>query len=237
MEHPLTFRKKMSQWFSSKSVQWAVIIGFTGLTIWKDNIAYFLGITFVILLLWSKKWEWNIIGLIKPISWKKVWLQAIYLSIIILLIVDIVIMPIFELLLDKVVDVSALDGLRGNFLSYIIFIVFMWIVAAFGEEFVYRGLLVKHLSYLLGNNNSATWVAVLFSSILFGMAHRYQGIVGMINTGIVGLIFGIIFIKSKNKLWLTILTHGVYDVIGITLIYLDIDKEIYGLLKNLILTS
>ena len=237
MKETLTFRKRMNQWLGSKTVHWAVILGFTALTIWKDNIAYFLGITFVLLLLWAKKWDWNIIGLINPSSWKKVWLQAIYSSLIILLVVDIIVMPIIELLLDKEVDLSALDGLRGNFLSYIIFIVFMWIVAAFGEEFVYRGLLVKHLSYLLGNNNSATWVAVLFSSILFGMAHRYQGIVGMINTGIVGLIFGIIFIKSKNKLWLTILTHGVYDVIGITLIYLDIDKEIYGLLKNLILTS
>jgi len=235
MEHPLTFRKKMSQWFSSKSIQWAVIIGFAGLTIWKDNIAYFLGITFVIILLWARKWDWNFIGLIKPTSWKRVWLQAISLSVIILVIVDIMFTPLLEIMLDKQIDVSALDGIRGNFLGYAIFILFMWIVAAFGEEFVYRGLLVKRLGFLLGDNKYAIGMAVILSSILFGLAHRYQGVVGMISTGTVGLIFGVIFIKSKNKLWLTILTHGIYDVIGITLIYLDRDKEVYELLKNLIL--
>ena len=235
MKESLTFRKRMNQWLSSKSVEWAVILAFIGLTIWKDNIAYFLGIVFVLLLLWSKKWDWKIIGLIKPQSWKKVWFQAISLSLIILVVIDIMFTPFLELLFEEQVDVSALDGLRGNFVSYIIFIVFMWIVAAFGEEFVYRGLLVKRLGLLLGNKKYSLWIAVIASSLLFGIAHRYQGIMGMINTFTVGLIFGVIFIKSKNKLWLTILTHGVYDVIGITLIYLNRDKEIYGLLKNLIL--
>ena len=235
MKESLTFRKRMNQWLSSKTVEWAVILAFIGLTIWKDNIAYFLGIVFVLLLLWSKKWDWKIIGLIKPQSWKKVWFQAISLSLIILVVIDIIFTPFLELLSEEQVDVSALDGLRGNFVSYIIFIVFMWIVAAFGEEFVYRGLLVKRLGLLLGNKKSSLWIAVIASSLLFGIAHRYQGIMGMINTFTVGLIFGVIFIKSKNKLWLTILTHGVYDVIGITLIYLNRDKEIYGLLKNLIL--
>lgn len=234
MEHPTTFRNKMSQLLSRNSVQWAVIIGFTALTIWKDNIAYFLGITFVLLLLWAKKWDWSTIGLIKPASWKKVWIHAILLSVILLVAVDIIYTPFIEIWFEDHIDVSALDGLRGNFLSYVIFIVFMWIVAAFGEEFVYRGLLVKRLGFLLGDTKSAMWLAVICSSILFGLAHRYQGTVGMISTGTVGLIFGILFLKSKNKLWLTILTHGIYDVFGITLIYLDRDKEVYGLLKNLI---
>jgi len=235
MKETLTFRERMNQWLSSKTVEWAFVLAFIGITIWKDNIAYFLGIVFVLLLLWSKKWDWKIIGLIKPQSWKKVWVQAISLSIIILVVIDIVFTPFLELLFEERVDLSALDGLRGNFVSYIIFIVFMWIVAAFGEEFVYRGLLVNRLGLLLGDKKSSLWIAVIASSLLFGMAHRYQGIMGMISTFTVGLIFGIVFIKSKNKLWLTILTHGVYDVIGITLIYLDRDKEIYGLLKNLIL--
>ena len=47
MKESLTFRKRMNQWLSSKSVEWAVILAFIGLTIWKDNIAYFLGIVFV----------------------------------------------------------------------------------------------------------------------------------------------------------------------------------------------
>ena len=235
MGESLTIRTKMSLWLSSNLAHWLVIIGFTGLTIWKDNLAYFLGIAFVLILLWARRWEWKYIGLTKPTSWGGVWLQAIVLSVLILVVVDMMLTPIVEIMSGEQVDISALDGIRGNFLSYAIFILFMWVVAAFGEEFVYRGLLVQRLGVLLGDNKASMWMAVIFSSILFGIAHYYQGISGMISTGTVGFIFGALFINSKNRLWLTILTHGVYDVIGITLIYLDLDKTVYGLLKTLIM--
>jgi membrane protease YdiL (CAAX protease family) len=234
MAELLTFRTKMSLWLSSNLAHWLVIIGITGLTIWKDNLAYFLGITFVLLLLWARRWEWKYIGLTKPTSWGGVWLQAIVLSVILLIVVDMILTPVVEIVSGEEVDVSALDGIRGNFVGYAIFILFMWVVAAFGEEFVYRGLLVQRLGVLLGDRKATMWMAVILSSILFGVAHRYQGISGMISTGTVGFILGAIFINSKNRLWLAILTHGVYDVIGITLIYLDMDKQVYGLLKGLL---
>ncbi len=233
MAESLTFRTRMSQWLSSNPAQWVVIIGFTALTLWKDNIAYFFGIAFVLIVLWARRWEWNFVGLIKPASWLSVWLQAMALSVFLLIVVDLMLTPMIEVMLGGHIDVSGLDAIRGNFLNYAIFILFMWVIAAFGEEFVYRGLLVNRLGILLGNNKLAMWLAVLASSILFGMAHRYQGISGMINTGTVGFIFGVVFINSRNRLWLTILAHGIYDVIGITLIYLDMDKIVYGLLKGL----
>ena len=233
MNEKLTFRRKMGNWLGSNLAQWIVIIAFIILTIWKDDTAYFLGLAFILLLLWAKRWDWNMIGLHKPRSWKKLWLEAIAISILLLIVVDIMLTPVFEMLFGGQPDVSAFDAIRGNFLNYITLILIMWVIAAFGEEFVYRGLLVKRLGILLGNTNAAYWIAVLCSSILFGLAHQYQGVSGMVSTGLVGFIFGAIFIKSKNKLWLTILTHGVYDVIGITLIYLDIDKEVFNLLNNL----
>lgn len=233
MNEKLTFRTKMGNWLGSNLAQWLVIITFVILTIWKDDISYFLGLAFILLLLWAKRWDWNMIGLHKPGSWKKLWLQAIGISILLLIVVDIMLTPVFEMLFGGQPDVSAFDPIRGNFLNYITLILIMWVIAAFGEEFVYRGLLVKRLGMLLGNTNAAYWIAVLCSSILFGLAHQYQGISGMVSTGLIGFIFGLIFIKSKNKLWLTILTHGVYDVIGITLIYLDIDNEVFNLLNNL----
>lgn len=234
MEGKLTFRTKIGNWLGSNLAQWLIIIAFIILTIWKDNLAYFLGLAFVLLLLWAKRWEWNLIGLSKPKSWKKVWFQAFVISIIIITLVDIILTPILEFILGAQPDISSLDGIRGNFLNYIIFILFMWVVAAFGEEFVYRGLLVQRLGTLFGNTNAAFWIAVVCSSVLFGLAHQYQGVSGMISTGIVGFIFGAIYMKNKNRLWLTILSHGVYDAILITLIYLDVDNEVFSLLKNLL---
>jgi membrane protease YdiL (CAAX protease family) len=234
MKEKITFRTKMGNWLGSNLAQWIVILVVIILTFWKDDLSYFLGLAFILLLLWAKRWDWNMIGLHKPKSWKKLWIQSVVISILLLIVVDIMLAPVLEILFGGQPDVSAFDGIRGNFLNYVTFILIMWVIAAFGEEFVYRGLLVERLGILLGNTNTTFWIAVLCSSILFGIGHQYQGISGMVSTGLGAFIFGAIFIKSKNRLWLTILTHGVYDVIGITLIYLDIDKEVFGLLKNLL---
>jgi membrane protease YdiL (CAAX protease family) len=142
-----------------------------------------------------------------------------------------VLTPILESFTGSQVDLSSLDGLRGNFLNYFIFILFMWIVAAFGEEVVYRGMMVERLAGLLGSSDAVKWFAVFISSLLFGLAHQYQGISGIITTGIVGFILGVLFIRNKQRLWLTILTHGIYDMIGITLIYLDLERQVIELIS------
>jgi membrane protease YdiL (CAAX protease family) len=229
----ITFRTRMGIWLGSSIAHWIIILGFVFLTIWKDNLAYFFGLAFVLLLLWAKKWDWKLIGLFKPKSWRKVWLHAIIISIILIAVIDVILTPVLESIFGTQPDISALDGIRGSFLNYAILIVFMWVIAAFGEEFIYRGLLVKRLGTFLGNTNAAFWIAVLISSVLFGLAHRYQGISGMISTGLVGFAFGVLFLKSKNRLWLTILTHGIYDAILITLIYLDLDRYVFDILKIL----
>lgn len=203
------------------------------ITIWKDNIAYFVGLAYVLITLWATRWDWAYFGLRKPDSWKKVWLQAILYSILLLVFVDILITPFIESVYSPI-DLSGLDGIRGSFLNYALFIVFMWVIAAFGEEFIYRGLLINRLSHIWGNNKIATLLAILLSAVLFGIAHRYQGVSGMLSTGLVGFILGVLFIQNRNRLWLTILTHGIYDVIGITFIYLDIEKEVYGMFKTLL---
>jgi len=210
-----------------------MIICFILITFIEDDLAYFFGIICVLVFLWSRKWDWNLIWLIKPKNWGKVWLQAFIWSLFILIVVDMVITPLLEIAFNQTVDLSGFDNIRGNLINYVVLIIFMWIVAAFGEEFVFRGLLVKRFGILLGSTKIGFWIAVLISSLLFGYAHKYQGIVGMISTGTVGFILGALFINNKNRLWLTILTHGVYDVIGITLLYLNMENDVYGLLKNL----
>ena len=188
MEKTLTIREKIAGILSSSKTQWAIIILLVLATIIQDDIAYYLGIIYVLLLLWSRKWGWNFIGLVRPESWKNLFLQSIIFSILLLIVVDLMITPMIEIVFKEQVDLSGFDGLRGNFLNYIILILFMWVIAAFGEEFVYRGLLIERLGNLLGNTKLVLWLAVGISSILFGLVHSYQGISGMLSTGIVSLI-------------------------------------------------
>lgn len=46
--------------------------------------------------------------------------------------------------------------------------------------------------------------AVLLSSVLFGLGHAYQGIVGILRTAIIGLAFGAGCALTKSLWWLVV---------------------------------
>src|SRR6266850_2861962 len=60
------------------------------------------------------------------------------------------------------------------------------ITAVLCEDFLYRGFAMAVLARL----GSPAWVAVLLSSILFGLAHLYQGRGGFFTTLVIGTVFG-----------------------------------------------
>src|SRR5271165_2869987 len=79
--------------------------------------------------------------------------------------------------------------------------------AGFCEEFLYRGWLMT----LVGNAFSSMWAGLIASSICFGIAHAYQGRTGILSTGVLGLVFSLIFIASGSLLPGQIL-HAVMDL-------------------------
>ncbi len=87
----------------------------------------------------------------------------------------------------------------------------LWIpvalTAGFCEEFLYRGWLLN----LFGAALHSIWLGLLVSSILFGFAHLYQGRKGMLSTGLLGAVFGIICIASGTLLPAQIL-HALIDL-------------------------
>jgi membrane protease YdiL (CAAX protease family) len=172
-----------------------------------------------LLVFWAGKYSWLEFGIGKPELIKSLWRAAWY-AVLIFIFIDLLLLPFLEHFFG-VVDISALDGIRGNPMNYMIFILFMWVVAAFGEEFLYRGFFMKRLAHILGNTDRSWLLSAIAISLLFGMAHLYQGISGVISTGMVGFCLAFIFYKNRNNLVLAMLTHGFYDMIGITLIYMS----------------
>jgi len=61
------------------------------------------------------------------------------------------------------------------------------VTAGVCEEFVYRGFVMAALA----RTGMAMWIALLLSSVLFGLAHAYQGRSGIIGTTLMGLVFGL----------------------------------------------
>jgi membrane protease YdiL (CAAX protease family) len=60
------------------------------------------------------------------------------------------------------------------------------ITAGLCEEFLYRGFAMAVMARL----GSPVWLAVLISSILFGLAHLYQGRGGFVSTMVIGGVLG-----------------------------------------------
>jgi len=73
-----------------------------------------------------------------------------------------------------------------NLLEYLPFSA-LAITAGVCEEFVYRGFAIAAFS----KAGLPLWVVVIVSSILFGLAHAYQGRGGIVSTGVFGVLLAI----------------------------------------------
>jgi membrane protease YdiL (CAAX protease family) len=93
-----------------------------------------------------------------------------------------------------------------------------WVVGGFGEELFFRGFIIYALRNLLGNKPWSAGVAALVSVIYFAIGHAYQGWIGMIDVGVSGLIFSLLYL-GRGRLTASMVAHGVFDMLGIVGIY------------------
>lgn len=68
------------------------------------------------------------------------------------------------------------------------------VTAGICEEILYRGWLVS----FLGAASGSIWIGMVFAAVLFGFGHAYQGRAGMIGTGILGVLFGGMFVLVQS---------------------------------------
>ncbi len=80
--------------------------------------------------------------------------------------------------------------------------------AGITEEITYRALPILLFLHVLSHNRL---LAVVLSSLIFGLAHRYQGRAGMLLTGLVGLVLGGLYVLS-GSLWPSMLIHVLLDL-------------------------
>jgi membrane protease YdiL (CAAX protease family) len=76
------------------------------------------------------------------------------------------------------------------------------------EEIVFRGAL---LALFTGWQGGDVWAAALTTSILFGLGHAYQGLGGILATGIMGWTAAVSVILT-GSLWPAIIAHTIYDM-------------------------
>jgi len=93
--------------------------------------------------------------------------------------------------------------------------------ATFLEEFIFRGYLLNRIVDLQGRQTKlALMISVAGQAIIFGLAHAYQGPVGVFKTGAIGLVFGLAYLAVGRNLWPLIIAHGLIDSIDMVTHYL-----------------
>ena len=86
-------------------------------------------------------------------------------------------------------------------------------LAGFGEEIAYRGFLIWYLNSVAGLT-----LAALASSVVFGLAHGYQGKLGMVFATIAGVILAGVYLLFGSLL-LVLWMHATYNMASFTVGY------------------
>lgn len=129
-----------------------------------------------------------------------------------------IMVPGVTYLTGQPIDFSVFETYTGNFPAIISLLALVWVSAAFGEEIVFRGYLMRQFIKFFGNSK----INIVLFGILFGWIHAYQGVTGQIITGIIGILLAIIFHIRKYDLWFNIAVHGFFDTTALVFIYYGI---------------
>src|SRR3569832_640336 len=119
--------------------------------------------------------------------------------------------------IDKPPTLEAFRGLQQSRLKLVIGIAIAWVLGAFLEELVFRGVVQQWLEQSLVTTLpplGATAVAVLVAAIGAGLLHLYQGVRAAVIITQLSVLFGVLFVLSGRNLWSVFLCHGVYDTVA-----------------------
>jgi uncharacterized protein len=166
-----------------------------------------------------RKLGWRAVGLTRYRTWLMTIAIGVALGALLETFQLLVTQPILARLLGRQPDLELFRMLTGNIKMTLLFIALSWTLAAFGEELVWRGYLMNRVADLLGRRRRSWMLSLLIVSIMFGLAHGYQGLTGWIEEGLAGLALGLMYLGTGNNLVVPIVAHGVCDTIDMVLIF------------------
>ena len=188
---------------------------------YAGQFGMFLGVIAATLMMRQSAETWRDLGLRWATSWgdlvKGAGIVALVfvLSAVMSALVQFVLLPALGLPVERTFpDVSTLT-------LYLIMIALVWTTNAFGEEMVFRGFLMSRFAAIFGGSRVAWVVAALAQAVIFGLGHAYQGLAGVIITGVVGLVFGLSYLLARRNLWPVIIAHALINTWGLTALHLQ----------------
>lgn len=130
-----------------------------------------------------------------------------------------VIEPIVRSITHSSPDLSLFKELKGNLQATLLLIALSWVLAAFGEEMVWRGYAMTRVAEVLGGSASAWALSLILVNVVFGIGHDYQSLSGIIVTAIGGIAYGVLYLLAGRNLLVPIMAHGAQNTCDLLFIY------------------
>jgi membrane protease YdiL (CAAX protease family) len=119
------------------------------------------------------------------------------------------------------VDDSRFEPLAGNLPMLLTLVVLTWTTNAFGEEMFFRAILINKLGEILGHTKLGWTLAVMVSSVAFGLSHFHEGVLGIVYTTLGALVLGWAYFRTgRRNLWVTVIAHGSVNTLRFILVFL-----------------
>ena len=140
-------------------------------------------------------------------------------AIVLLRVFAIAVNPLIEAFLGGARNLERFAEVEGSVVSLVSLLIVNWTLAAFGEELAYRIVLMRGISFALGDSRTGQVVALVLQATMFGLIHAYQGPTGIAGATISGLVFGVVTIAARGSIWPAAIAHGTNNTFGIVELY------------------
>jgi membrane protease YdiL (CAAX protease family) len=178
----------------------------------------------ILVLLWARLSDtpWRAIGFVRPKSWPRTVMLGVLFGVALKFMMKAIVMP----LLGAPPINEAFHWVTGNAAALPMMLYLIVVGAGFGEETIFRGWMFERLGRLFGSSVWAKSTIVVVSSVLFGLDHySNQGIPGVEQAIIVGLVFAAIFAVT-GELLLLMIAHTAFDLTALAMIYWNFETAV-----------
>lgn len=169
-------------------------------------------------LLYYRKQSWKDLGLIKPNNLlKMIGIAALTLggTVLSMMIFKVFVQELLFGVEEEAVETTkpAFDALKGNWPYFFSIIGFVWI-ESFLEELQDRGFSLNRFEALFSKIPFSAIFAVVAQAAIFGFRHSYDWSPRSMTTGLIGFVFGLVYVLSGRNLWPLIIAHVILNTMS-----------------------
>lgn len=165
---------------------------------------------------------WTSVGFAAPKNWRTLAMIGLAAGVGYFLIEFFGTQQLLVKLTGEYPNLHEFDDIVGNLKLLAIYLGLNFVLAALGEELVWRGYALPRVASLLGGGWMAWAAALALVNVGFGLAHAYQGLSGVVEATLGGVAYGALYLATGRNLIAPIVAHCTSNSIDFTVMYLGL---------------